>query len=268
MLLVFYTKATTKANTALLVGSTQWLWYLHSIGLGRKSQSPGGMYLPHLIRESSRMKGSQWHKFTLPHCVPTQTSLGEGSEAHGSPAQPPAGWHPFCHHLGCISLPPLSPKPPQTTPWLHISTLFRHNPQAPPSTTCVYRIRACGFTPKPNRKTPRLPALLRGWRNWAMVPGDDHSWWCFGGAAVYEPCPEQLFPVWELVVGKTGRLQIWLPAPGLTGWWWKAMPSLISQNKGKKPETAEGTELKATNGSDKRRGACCWVTQLRSKCHF
>lgn len=80
-----HTKATSEATTPFLVGSTQWLWYLHSIGLGRKSQSPGGTYLPHLIRESSRMKGSEWQKFRLPHYVPIQTSLSEGPLQRAAP---------------------------------------------------------------------------------------------------------------------------------------------------------------------------------------
>lgn len=95
-------------------------------------------------------------------------------------------------------LPP-SPKPPQTNPWLHSSTLFRHNPQAPRSTTCVYRIRACGFTTKTQQEDTSLactvapgelgleelsdggwgwPLVVMPWRSWclwamprAVVPG-------------------------------------------------------------------------------------------------
>lgn len=144
--------ATTKAKTPLLVGSAQWLSYLDAIRLGRKSQSPGGMYLPHLIRESSRMKGSRQQKFTLPHDVPIQTSLGEGS---CGVQLPKAGWGPAVgcpqvrEHVCCVLLTtsPFSTSAatlPQPNPRPHISTLFRHNPQAP--------LRSKGFgvaVPKP-----------------------------------------------------------------------------------------------------------------------
>lgn len=50
-----------------------------------------------------------------------------------------------------------------------------------------------------------------------MVAADAHSWRRLGGVGVYEHCPERLFLAWELAVGKTGRVQIWLPAHGLMG---------------------------------------------------
>lgn len=225
-LLVFYTKATTKANTSLLVGSTQWLWYLHSVRLGRKSQSPGGMYLPHLIHESSRMKGSQWQKFMLPHYVPHKHLWVKAPWC--SPQQDDTRSITMLAAFPPSSalLPP-SPKPPQTNPWLHSSTLFRHNPQAPRSTTCVYRIRACGFTTKTQHEDTSLACTVApgelgleelsdgGW-GWPLVVMPWRSWLR----------PEQLFLVWELATGKIGWVQIWLPAHGLTGWWWKAMPSV------------------------------------------
>lgn len=130
------------------------------------------MYLPHLIHESSRMKGSQWQNFMLPHYVPTQTSLSKGPEARSSQVQPQAGWHTFCHHLSCISLPSLcpgclpAPNHPKSTCdwWLHSSTLFHHNPQAPLNTNYVYRIRACGFT----TKTQQEDTLF----SWTIAPGE------------------------------------------------------------------------------------------------
>lgn len=193
MLLVFYTKATTKVNTFLLVGFTHWLRYLHSIGLGRKSQSPGGMYLPHLIHESSRMKGSQWQKFMLYWC--SHTNISERRPwGRRLPGAAPAGWHPFHHHLGCISLPSLhsgrlpAPNHPKPT-WdctapPFSATTHKHHP-TPPMFTGWGPVAS---PPKPNRKTPRLPAPLHcaswGWRNWAMVAGTSWCVWAMPRAAV------------------------------------------------------------------------------------
>lgn len=137
-----------------LVGSTQWLRYLYS-GLCRKSQSPGGMHLPHLIHESSRMKRSWRQKFTLPRYVPMQTSLRKGpcsAQVPSADRQPPAGCPRAHHHLGCVSLPPPSAPAaslPQPNQQLHISTLFRHNPQAPLKSAHVYQPRAWGCSAKP-----------------------------------------------------------------------------------------------------------------------
>lgn len=143
-----HAKATSEATMPFLVGSTQWLWYLHSIRLGRKSQSPGGTYLPHLIRESSRMKGSEWQKFTLPHYVPIQTSLSEGPLQRAAPRQD-APRAPRLHFLSPFSAP--APDRPQPDRQQHNSTLFRHNPPAPPKPAHVYRLRAWGCSTKNQR---------------------------------------------------------------------------------------------------------------------
>lgn len=121
--------------------------------------------------------------------------------------------------------------------------------------------------PKPDRKTPRLPAPWHqaswGWRKWVMVAGYDHWWWCLEEFGVCELCPEQLFPVWELAVGKTD-LAVCTRPNGLM-----VESDALSQSlKGKTPERAEVTELRAMKGSDERRGPCCWMTQPCFKCLF
>ena len=99
-----------------------------AIRRGRKSQSPGGMYLPHLIHESSRTKRSKQQKFMALHYVPVQMSLGEGSNGVGW--GPVAGCPQVEECLGCI-LVTASPFTASAASWPHVSTLFSHNPQAP-----------------------------------------------------------------------------------------------------------------------------------------
>lgn len=248
-----HTKATTEAKAPLFVGSTQWLCCISS-----RSDWAGnpGVLKGHICPISSvSHPGWRGHNGKSSHFPVTFPYKGLWEKAPGVPSvgSSPQQDAPQAVSTSAAFRFPLlhsAASRPQPKPRPHSSTLFRHNPQAPPKSTHVYQIRAwvveIARVEKHRKPKSRHLACTHHWAGGVGVSSIVKWWpgsvpsvmlqrWCLPGALektyMCMLFQEQLFHVWDTAADKMGQAEIWLPARGLTCWWLKVMQSVSQGQK-------------------------------------